>query len=750
MNFILTLVSALLLFISPGNNKNNFGQESRAKNVEKKVNELLSQMTLEEKVGQMTQITIQTVSKIRGTHSEHFELDTGKLAEAIKKYHVGSIINVYDIATTADYWNNLITKIQDIATKETRLKIPILYGIDAIHGATYTKDATLFPQAINMAATRNRDLVKKEGEITSYEVKASGIPWNFYPVLGVGRQPPWPRLWETYGEDVYLVKEMGKNYIEGAQGADPAKKDKLAICLKHYLGYSYPMNGKDRTPAWISERMMREYFLPPFAMGVKEGALTVMVNSSEIDGIPTHSDYHLLTEVLKKELGFKGFVVSDWNDIKNLYERDKVAPSPKEAVRMAVMAGVDMSMVPLDYSFYDLLLQLVKEGSVPMSRIDDAVSRILKVKYLTGIIDNPYPDTLLKSKIADSESKKINLQAARESIVLAKNKNDILPLSKNIKVLVTGPNANMLSSMNGGWTITWQGDDEVAYPQEKNTVLEAIGQKIGADNVKYIEGTSFNSDINSEKAVEEAKVVDAIILVLGEKAYCETPGNIDDLTLDEAQLNLASKLSKTGKPVILVMIEGRPRIISKIEPGMDGILLGFLPGMEGGNAIADIIFGDVNPSGKLSVTYPRMPNDITHYDYKPLENLNGNVFNPQWNFGYGLSYTNFEYSNLSLNKDVINKNDPVEVSVTVKNTGKIAGKEAVQLYLSDLVGSVSRPNKQLKGFEKIYLNPGESKNVKFTITPDDLSFIGRNNKRIIEPGDFVVKIENLTKKFTLK
>ena len=483
MKYFIIFISAFLLSIQP------FAQNNKI--IDRKVKELLSKMTLEEKIGQMTQVTLQVVTKTMGTNLHRFEPDLNKLKEAIIKYHVGSILNIYDIAMSAGQWDSLITEIQNIATKETRLKIPVLYGIDAIHGANYTTDATIFPQPISMAATWNRDLVKKEGEITSFEVKACGIPWNFYPVLNLGRNPLWPRMWETYGEDVYLAKQMGTNYIEGAQGNDPSAKNKMAVCLKHYVGYGFPLNGKDRTPAWIPERMMKEYFLPPFEAGVKAGALTVMVNSSEVNGIPTHSDYHLLTEVLKLEYGFKGFVVSDWADIKNLYERDRVASSEKEAVKMAVMAGVDMSMVPLDYSFYNLLIELVKHGSVPMSRIDDAVSRILRVKLIAGILDNPYPDTTMKSLLGSSESTKINLQAARESLVLVKNKNNILPLSKNIKLLVTGPAANKMSCLNGGWTITWQGDNEAAYPKNKNTVLKAIENKIGADNVKHIEGTTF-------------------------------------------------------------------------------------------------------------------------------------------------------------------------------------------------------------------------------------------------------------------
>ncbi len=738
----LIFCSSLLLFAK----ENNIKKEDA---INKKVKELLSKMTLEEKVGQMTQVTIQTVSKQQGTATQKFEMDPDKLKDAILKYHVGSILNVYDVALDIDYWHQIITQIQDIATKDTRLKIPILYGIDGIHGAIYTRGATIFPQAINMAATFNSDLVKKEGEITSLEVRASGIPWNFYPVLDLGRQQLWPRLWETYGEDVYLDSKMGESYIEGAQGNDIGQKDKVAVCLKHYVGYSFPFDGKDRTPAYISDRMMREYFLPPFQKAVESGAQTVMVNSSEVDGIPGHSNYHLLTEVLRGEMKFKGFVVSDWQDIERLYTRDKVADSPEDAVRMAVMAGVDMSMVPLDFSFYNYLLKLVKDGKVPVKRIDEAVSRILRVKYMLGLFDNPYPDQSLKSKFASKTSDAINLQSAQESIVLAKNDGNILPLSRNSKVLVTGPTANMLSVLNSGWTITWQGNEESLYPKEKPTVLKAIEDKIKPENVKYVKGSDFSSEINIDEAVNAAKDVDNIILCLGEHAYCETAGNINNLTLDTAQLKLAEALIKTGKPVILVMIEGRPRIINSIVNGAKGILLAFLPGMDGGKAISDILFGDANPSARLSVTYPKHPDDLMHYDYKPIEASEGNMFDPQWPFGYGLSYTSFAYSNLKLNRDQFKKGDKLKVTVDVKNTGGIKGKDAVLLYLNDEYGSVSRPVKQLKRFEKIELNPGETKTVEFTLDDYDLSFIGRQNKRIVEPGKFKVFIGKLSSEFSL-
>lgn len=714
-----------------------------------RVRELLSRMTLEEKVGQMTQVTIDVVSKGPDGRTEPHQLDMAKLEKAVIESHVGSILNVGVQAYSLDHWHSVIGTIQDVATKRTRLKIPVLYGIDAIHGVTYTLGSTLFPQSINMAATFNTDLSRREGEITALEMRASGIPWNFYPVMDIGRQPLWPRLWETYGEDVHLGAEMGKAYIQGHQGSDLSAPTKGATCLKHYVGYGYPFSGKDRTVAWISERMMREYFLPGFEEAVRAGSPSVMVNSAEVDGIPGHANYHLLTEVLKGEMKFKGFVVSDWEDIKRLYTRDRVASSPKDAVRMAVMAGIDMSMVPFDVSFATLLLECVRDGSVPVSRIDDAVSRILTMKFQLGLFENAYPDLSLRPQFATPSSAAVNLRAAEESIVMTKN-NGTLPLRKNARVLVTGPTAEMLSVLNGGWTITWQGDDEKLYPKDKPTVLDAVRAKIGAGNVVHVPGTTFDQQIDVAAAVEAAHGVDAIILCLGEKAYCETPGNIDDLTLERAQTDLAEALARTGKPIILVMIEGRPRLIRTIVDDARSVLVAFRPGMEGGRAIANILFGDAIPSGKLPVTYPKFPNALMTYDHKPLDIGDVNRYDPQWPFGYGLSYTSFTTANLRVDTPTMKRTGKITVSVDVKNTGTVAGAEVVQLYVNDNFGSVSRPVRQLKGFRKLVMQPGEQKTVSFTLEAADLSFIGIDETRIVEPGAFTAMVGGLSVPFTLE
>jgi beta-glucosidase len=629
------------------------GRSVSAQEIENKVKKLLSQMTLEEKIGQMTQVDF-TVIGIHKEQNAEDQIDPVKLEEAVVTHYVGSILNTPftpdNKAQSIEVWRKMTRTVQEAAAR-TRLKIPVIYGIDAIHGATYTQNSVLFPQAINMAATFNADLAFKEGEITAREVRASGLQWNFSTVMDIGRQPLWPRLWETFGEDVHLATVMGTSYIKGHQGDDFSGADKAPTCLKHYVGYSYPLNGKDRTPAWIGERTLREYFLPTFAAGIKAGSPTVMVNSAEVDGIPGHANHHYLTTILRDELGFKGFTVSDWEDIKRLYTRDKMAASEKEAVKIAVMAGIDMSMVPFDFSFYDLLIDLVKSGEVPLSRIDEAVSRILAVKFQAGLFD-PKPLLEVAGNFATPEAIETNRQAARESIVLAKNDHHILPLKKDTNILITGPTANLLSVMNGGWTITWQGAAEELYPQEKLTVLEAIQNK-ASGKVTYIGGDFFDAKIDTQKVVEEAKNHDVILLSLGEQPYTETLGNIESLNLDQAQVDLAHAAIATGKPVILLTLGGRPRIITSIAEQVGGVILGFLPGMEGGGAIADILYGDYNPNGKLPISYPRNTNGITPYDYKPIESFELNTYNPLYPFGHGLSYTTFETSGLKVGKEKI-------------------------------------------------------------------------------------------------
>lgn len=718
--------------------------------IDSKVEKLLRQMTLEEKVGQMTQVTIDVVSRGPDGRQEPHALDPAKLERALLKYHVGSILNVGEMYYTLAHWHEVITAIQDVATKKTRLGIPVLYGIDAVHGANYTKGATLFPQAFALAAGWDTSFARRVGEITALEVRASGIPWNFSPVLDIGRQPLWPRFWETYGEDVMLGSELGVAYSRGMMGSSMSARDKIAPCLKHYAGYSYPLSGKDRTPAWIDERMMREYFLPAFEAAVKSGVPSVMVNSAEINGIPGHANSHLLTEILKGEWNFKGLVVSDWEDIKRLHTRDRVAASPQEAVKMAVMAGVDMSMVPLDFSFYEHLLALAKEGEVPVARIDDAVRRILRVKFQVGLFDAPYPDKSLVPEFASASATAFNREVAREVITLLKNEAGTLPLKKGVRVLVTGPTADLLQVLNGGWTITWQGNREELYPKEKPTFVRAIRAAVGEKNVEYVPGTSFNAPVDIRAAVAAAARADVVVACLGEAPYCETPGNIDDLTLDEAQLRLVEELAASGKPIVVVLAEGRPRLIRRIVGKVQAILMAYLPGMEGGSAIADILFGDAVPCGKLPFSYPRFPNAIVPYDCKVTEVSDGNVYDPEFPFGFGLSYTTFAYSGLELNSDHCTATAPLTVTVTVKNTGSVAGKEIVQLYVSDLYRSVTPPVRQLKGFAKVALAAGESKKVSFTLTAEDLSFIGKENVRVTEKGAFRLAVGSLAREFELR
>jgi beta-glucosidase len=729
----------------------------------RRVEALLSRMTLEEKVGQMTQLQIGMISTGR---DQEIQIDPAKLEKAIVKYGVGSILNVQDQALPVNKWHEIIRQIQE-ASQRTRLKIPVIYGIDSIHGANYVQGSTLFPQEIGMAATWNPALMQRAAEISGAETRAAGIPWSFSPVLDIGRQPLWPRFWETFGEDPYLAKVMGVAFVRGMEGDDVSSENHVAACLKHYMGYSLPLNGRDRTPAWIPENYLREYVLPTFDAAVKAGAHTIMVNSAEINGIPGHVNHHILTDILRGELGFQGFVVSDWEDIKKLVTQWRVAADEKEATRMAVMAGIDMSMVPSDYSFADDLVALVKEGKVPMSRINEAVRRILRVKFELGLFENPLPNPALKSNFGTNASRDVSLQAARESMTLLKNSNNLLPLTKNRKVLVTGPTANSLVSLNNGWTYVWQGSEESLYPKDRPTILQAIEGKVGK-NVTYMPGTrirraegpanSTPTDIDEEvdiaAAVRAARDADVVVLCLGEGSYTETPGNITDLTLSEVQLRLAEAIEATGKPVVIVLVEGRPRIINRIADKAQAILMAYNPSNEGGTAVADVLFGDYNPSGKLPFTYPRTPNGLVTYDHKLFEteatNFGNMAFNPQFEFGFGLSYTTFTYSNLRLGGKTMPANGTMSVQVTVTNSGQRAGKETVILYVRDEVASLAPPGKRVKRFSKIYLEAGQSRDLTFTLRPDDLSFIGADNKPIIEPGDFDVMVGNLTDKFTLQ
>lgn len=712
-----------------------------------KVDELLRNMTLKEKIGQMTQLEIGMVTD---GADQDIRIDPAKLHKAIVEYGVGSILNVNLQALPARKWHALIRAMQEEARK-TRLKIPVLYGLDSIHGANYVLGATLFPQPLGMAATWNPQLMLQDSRISAAETRKAGVPWAFSPVLDVGRQPLWPRLYETFGEDTYLASVMGVAAIRGYEGTDISSDTSVAASLKHYVGYSDPTNGGDRSPALIPERDLREYYLPSFTAAVQAGAHSVMVNSSEVNGIPGHANKYLLTSVLRDELGFRGLIVSDWGDIKNLVLVHHVAPAEKDATRIAVLAGIDMSMVPSSYSFSDLLLQLVQEGKVPMSRIDEAVRNILTLKYQLGLFDDSMRGVNAPTVIGSRSSRRVSLQAARESITLLKNEDQVLPLSKNARVLVTGPDADSLIPLDNGWSYTWQGGVASLYPKDEPTILKAIQEKIGLENVAYVPGATFDKEIDVDGAAKAAAGVDAIVACIGEWSYAETPGNIGDLTLPGAQLALVRQLEATHKPVILVLTEGRPRIIRTIAGGARGILMAYNPGNQGGQAVADILFGDVNPSGKLPVTYPQWPNRLFTYDHKYFQGQDtpeGTVLaTPEFEFGYGLSYTTFSYSGLRVSPSTASGRQTIQVSVNVRNTGHREGREVVELYFSKRFASVTPSLKRLKRFAKIELQPGQEQRLSFVLAPYDLSFVGVKNKRVVEPGTFDVHVGGLTQSF---
>ena len=752
------IIAFLLIFCLYSSVTWSQNKSKQKTNIDNKVSELLTKMSIEEKIGQMTQITF-------GNFEEKGKpgiISLAKLNEGIQNYHIGSILNIPNpYAPTKERWNEIMTTINQ-ASKKTRMKIPVLYGVDAVHGSSYTQGATLFPHQIGMAATFNTEIVKKGAEISAYETRASSIPWVFSPDLDLPRNPSWSRIWESFGEDVYLSSKMGVAMIAGFEGENVGSKYHVASCMKHFIGYGSTTTGKDRTPSIIPERVLRQFDLPIYEAAIKAGAKSIMISSGEINGTPVHASNYLITEVLKKELGFEGVVVTDWKDIIYLHTRHKVAETNRDAVRISVMAGIDMSMVPEDYSFYTDLLDLVNKGEVPMSRIDDAVSRILKMKMELNLFENTVANLKDYPKFGSQEFIDVAYNAAKESITLLKNKHTILPLNKNEKILVTGPTANSMMSLNGGWTYTWQGENTDKIATDKFTILEALQHKAGTVNILYTKGADLLLENETEinKAVELAKGVSKIILCLGEKNYTETPGDISNLFISASQIKLAQALSKLNKPIILVLNEGRPRLISDFEDKMDAIIQCYLPGNEGGRALVDILYGDVNPSGRLPYNYPRYPNSLEKYNRKYTESLGDDEqnndakyersYHPQFEFGTGLSYTNFTYTNLKIAKTAIFNTDYLTVTVDIKNTGTRAGKEAVLLYLSDIYASITPEVKSLKRFEKIDLSPNESKTVRFTLNQKDLEFVNNDLKWISEKGTFKIQIANLSREFLLK
>lgn len=721
---------------------------------ETKAAALLKKMTLEEKVGQMTQVTMAVFAK-GGWANEDGSLDPIALKKAVVDYKVGSMLNTTAHALPVETWRTIITQIQD-EVKNTRLKIPVVYGLDAIHGQTYTLNSTLFPQNIAMAATRNPELVKQAAKVTASELRAGGVRWNFAPVLDIGRQPLWSRFPETFGEDVYIVKTMGAVAVKAYEEDGLQNPTAVATSLKHYLGYSASRSGKDRTPIYLPEIELREYYLPQFREAVKTGSASVMVNSGEINGVPVHASKYLLTDVLRKELGFEGVIVTDWEDIKRLHDRHNVAATPREAVVMAVNAGIDMSMVPADYSFYDLLIEAVKKGEVSMNRIDDAVKRILVMKYKTGLFDNPYPEPAAFANFGKPEYQQYALTAAQEAMTLLKNQDNILPLTKSKKVLVAGPSAQSISALNGCWSYTWQGNDDRWYPSDSKTIYQAIAEKIGAANVITTTGKGFDNLMNYDAAAITTAAVkaDVIVLCIGENAYAESPGNTRELALPKEQEDLVIAAALTGKPVILVLTEGRPRFITNIEPSVKGILMTYWSGKKTAEAVADVLFGDYNPGGRLPFTYHKSMGEIVMYDRKPTEEVrevfNDNVgtgYDPLFAFGHGLSYTSFEYGDIMLSKNTLSGTETLTVSIMVKNTGNRAGKHAVELYTRDLFASITPSMKRLRAFDKISLQPGEAKTVTFKITKDDLAFVNDKLKTVTEPGEFEIMIGDKKAKF---
>ena len=764
-NIILPLLS-LVLFLSacgiePRNNSFSLIEED-----EKKITALLNKMSIEEKVGQTCQITLDAILQKDESNKliEPHQIDLEKLDEAINKYKVGSILNVSNHTFTLEKWNGIVKTIQDAAAKSST-GVPIIYGVDAIHGATYIQKSTLFPQEIGLAASWDTSLAREMGRITAYETRASGVPWNFSPVLDLGRKPIWSRFFETLGEDVYLAKTLGSKIVDGYQGGASIDKNHVAACLKHYVGYGFPRTGRDRTPALIPERTMLEHHLPPFKESIKNGALTVMVNSGEVNGIPGHANKHLLTDVLKKEWGFSGFAVSDWEDFINLYKVAQTDSTIKDAIATAINAGVDMSMVPNnpEYKTYcEELTGLVGEGGVTQQRLDDAVRRILRVKYRLDLFENPYTLKEDYPNFASKEHIEKAYLSAAESITLLKNKEGVLPAKKSSRVMVIGPTANSLNCLNGAWTHTWQGVDPQYNNSNNPTIYEAVKESSAncdlyeGSIMKMVDGDEadfYSPDLKT--AVKNASKYDLAVVCVGELPSTERPGDIYRLDLAKEQQEIVKSLSKTGIKIVLVLVEGRPKIISEIEPLADAVIQCYLPGDQGGRALADIIFGKTNPSGKLPYTYPRHSGVIMHYDHKQSEVINANTwandfFNPQYNFGFGLSYTDFEYSNLVIDKNNYNLSEQINVTVDVKNVGKREGKEVVQLYTRDHFATISPPLRKLIRYNKIVLRPGETKTVSFNVSPKDLGFYNAENVWINEPGKHSFYVDVLEDTFSIK
>lgn len=724
--------------------------------VEEKVEQVLSKMTLDEKIGQMTQLSIDVLGRfVNG----EFVLDESKLQQAIAEFKVGSVLNAPGpVAQTAAKWQEIIGRIQEVSMKE--IGIPCIYGLDQTHGTTYTLDGILFPQNINIAASFNPELAYEAARITAYETRAGSCPWTFSPTVDMARDPRWSRIWENFGEDCLVNAVMGSQSILGYQGDEPnhIPANRIAASVKHYMGYSSARTGKDRTPAYISESELREKCFAPFKACVEAGALTIMVNSGSINGVPVHANHELLTKWLKEDLQWDGMLVTDWADINNLYTREHVAASKKEAIKMAVNAGIDMAMEPYDLGYCTLLKELVEENEVSMARIDDAVRRVLRLKVRLGLFEQPITPMADYPLLGSEEHAQLALKAAEESEILLKNKDQILPLKKGTKILVTGPNAHSMRCLNGGWSYSWQGHLADRFASKYNTLYEAICQEFGADHVRLEQGVTYVAEgtyteentPEIAKAVAAAHQVDVIIACIGENSYCETPGNLSEMAISENQRNLVKALATTGKPMILVLNEGRPRIIHDLEPLAQGIIHIMLPGNFGGNALANILSGEANPSAKMPYTYPRHEAELTTYDYRVSEEMDkmegaydyDAVISVQWPFGYGLSYTTFEYSSLVCSHSDFNVQDELTFTVDVTNTGKRTGKEVVMLFSRDMVASLTPENRRLRAFQKVELKPGETKQVTLKIPASDLAFVGSDGRWILEAGEFRIQVGN--------